>query len=154
MKLRIKPWSLIWRFLVTLLVIYALIFVCCINIFINLYTGKLVAWDFRQPLLISIIFIVSVISFIPTLKNNYYIVESTYFVARKMTKEYEYSYSNIEYIDIEASKKKHKVAFYTKQGKWQFLMCDEKNELIKILQKRCKNALTKEDFLRLHPEER
>lgn len=154
MKLYIHPWKIIWRFLVTLLFVYVFIFLVSLPMFIDFSTGKFIPWDYRQPLEIGIILLLGIIALIPALKNAYYEVFNDSFTARKGTKVFEYSYSNIEYIDDDENKKHNKVAFYIKGAKMQYLLADKNNELINILHKKCKNTMSKERFYQTHPEER
>ena len=100
MKLYIHPWKIIWRFLVTLLFVYVFIFLVSLPMFIDFSTGKFIPWDYRQPLEIGIILLLGIIALIPALKNAYYEVFNDSFTARKGTKVFEYSYSNIEYNKI------------------------------------------------------
>lgn len=111
-------------------------------------------WDFRQPLLLTFVFLGCLAVFIPSLVNGYYTIENDYFIIKRVSKEYVFTYSNIEYIDEEASRKKHKVIFYVKGAKMQYLIADKDNILLETLLKKCKNVKSKDRFLRDHPEEK
>ena len=158
MKLRVHPWRLIWRFLVVLLIIYAIAFGAFIAMFFNIdfSTGTFtpIVWDYRQPLLIIGIFVIATIAFVPSITSSYYVVESNYFIMRKYGKEYEFNYKNIEFIDIEESKRKKMVIFYTKTAKMKYLLGDKNGVLLDTLIKKCPNVMSKEEFRRAHPEER
>lgn len=158
MKLRVHPWRLIWRFLLVLLLIYVMIFLVSYSFFFQIDLENkqilLVPWDFRQPLLIVGIFVLGLGAFIPSLTNYYYVIESKYFVMRKYGKEYQFEYSNIEFIDIEASKKKNMVIFYSSKAKMRYLLGDKDGKLLETLIKKCPNNMTVEDFRRAHPEEK
>ena len=158
MKLRVHPWRLIWRFLVLMAIIYVVAFGLLFTIFFDVdFTTMQVSpatWDFRQPLVIGGILLVSVATFIPALTSYYYVCESKYFTMKKYGKEYEFTYSNIEFIDIEKSKKKNMVIFYTQKSRTQYLLGDKDGVLLETLIKKCPNVLTVEEFRRKHPEER
>ena len=154
MKVRVPAWKIIWRFLATMLGIYAFVFVVSINMFIDFSTGTFRAWDYKQILLVGSILAAGLGIFIPSLINAYYKIENTSFSVKRLSKEYVYTYSNIEFIDFELSEKKKKVIFYIKGGKMQYLLADKDNVLMETLKKKCKNLKNKEEFLIAHPEER
>lgn len=113
-----------------------------------------VVWDFKQPLIIVGIFVVSLIAFIPAITSYYYTVEKKCFIMRKYGKEYEFEYANIEFIDIEESKRKKMVIFYTKTAKTRYLLGDKDGVLLDTLIKKCPNIMSVEEFRRAHPEEK
>lgn len=153
MKLKVKPWRLIWRFLLTLLVIYLFIFLFSFQMFVDV-AGHLVPWNYRHYLLVFGVLGASIISFIPSLFNYYYTLESDCFTLRKYSKIYEFKYSNIEYLDEENSLKKGKIIFYSKGSKMHSLLSDKNNLVIREIKKRAKHLKSKEQFLLEHPEER
>ena len=157
MKLRVHPWRIIWRFLVALLVIYILILGVFIGFFFTVNdSGQIVAveWTFRQPLMISIMVVLGFSILIPSLLSYYYIVEDKYFIMKKFGKEYEFSYANIEFIDIEESRRKKLVIFYSPMSKTRYLLGDKDGKLLEILIKKCPQTMSVEEFRRKHPEER
>lgn len=111
-------------------------------------------WDFRQPLLLSGLFLLGLLSFIPAITGYYYQVENRYFLMKRFGKEYQFDYNNIEFVDFEESKRKKMVIFYTQKAKMKYLLGDKEGKVIEALEKNCKNLLSKEEFVRRHPEER
>ena len=113
-----------------------------------------VPWDFRQPILLVGVFVLGVGAFIPALSSYYYVCESKYFIMRRFGKEYEFDYKNIEFIDIELSKKKNKVIFYSTKAKMKYLLGDKEGKLLETLIKKCPDTLTVDQFRMKHPEEK
>lgn len=158
MKLKVHPWRLIWRFLIALAVIYIVTLAACFTLFFTVdfktFEVTPVVWDYRQPLVMSIMLVLGVGAFIPALTSYYYVCESKYFIMKKYGKEYQFDYSNIEYIDIEKSKKKKMVIFYSSKAKMKYLLGDKEGVLLDTLIKKCPNVLAREEFYHKHPEER
>ena len=158
MKLRVKPWRLIWRFLVVLAVIYVAFFGLFFNMFFSIDTTSFAItprpWDFKQPLLIAGIFAICLGAFIPSFTSYYYICESKHFIMKKYGKEYEFDYANIEFIDIEQSKKKQMVIFYSNKAKMRYLLGDKDGVLLDTLIKKCPKTMSVEQFRQTHPEEK
>ena len=158
MKLRVSPWRLIWRFLVIMVCIYAVAFVMLITMFFTVdfqtFTFTPIPWDFRQLLLIAGIFVVGVAAFIPSLISYYYVCENKYFIMRKYWKEYEFTYSNITFIDIEKSKAKKMVIFYNEKSRMQYLLGDKDGVLLDTLIKKCPETMSVAEFRARHPEEK
>ena len=157
-KLRVSPWRLIWRFLLIMVVIYVVAFVFLFSVFFDVdfehfsITAK--PWELRQTLFTVGVFIIGVAAFIPSMTSYYYVIDKKYFLMRKYGKTYEFSYDNIEFIDIEKSQKKKMVIFYSKTGKMRFLLGDKKGVLLETLIKKCPNVMNKDEFRIRHPEEK
>lgn len=154
MKLKPKPWRLIWRFLLLLLVIIVVIFASSLSLFIDFKTGQFIPWDFRQYLIIALMVGIGVVAFIPAITSYWYKIEDKFFIVHKYGKEIEYSYENIIFVNEEVHEKKKMVHFYHKQVKMVYLLTDKDDVLYKTLLKKCKNLLSKEEFYSAHPEER
>ena len=158
MKLRVQPWRLIWRFLVALLVIYAVSFGAFISLFFsidfNTWVFTPVVWDYRQPLLIIGIFVIGVAAFIPSLTSCYYICDKHSFIMKRYWKTYEFDYANIKFIDIDESKRKKMVIFWSTTARMKYLLGDKDGVLLDTLIKKCPDIMSKEEFRRAHPEER
>ena len=158
MKLKVKPWRLVWRFLLVLLVIYVIIISVSYSLFFEItvkpFSIKPIPWDFRQPLLLGGLLVVGLLSFIPSLTGYYYQVENHYFLMKRYGKEYTFDYSNIVFVDFEESKRKNMIIFYSRNAKMKYLLGDRDGEVIKALEKNCKNLLSREEFRRSHPEEK
>ena len=92
--------------------------------------------------------------FIPAFASSYYIVDKHSFIVKKYGRETEFDYSNIEFIDIEASQKKKMVIFYSKTARMRYLLGDKDGILLETLIKKCPETMSKEEFRRRHPEEK
>ena len=157
MKLKVHPWRIIWRFLVALLVVYIITLGVFIGFFFTINdAGQIipVEWTFRQPLIIGIMIALGFSMLIPSLLSYYYIVEDKYFIMKKFGREYEFNYSNIEFIDIEESQKKKMVIFYSPKSKTRYLLGDRDGKLLETLIKKCPPTMSVAEFRRKHPEER
>ena len=158
MKLKVHPWRIIWRFLIILLVVYVAIISLSYSLFFEIQLKPFVIigkpWDFRQPLLLAILLLIGLASLIPALVGYYYEVENRYFLMKRFGKEYTFDYANIEFVDFEQSKKKNMIIFYSRTVKMRYLLGDKDGEVIKALEKNCKNLMTLEEFRRRHPEEK
>ena len=73
---------------------------------------------------------------------------------KRYFKEYLFDYDKIEFIDIEQSKKKDMVIFYSSTAKMKYLLADKEGKLLEALIKKCPNTLSVEEFRRKHPEEK
>ncbi|MCQ2795292.1 MAG: hypothetical protein MJ214_03710 [Bacilli bacterium] len=80
----------------------------------------------------------------------YYIVDSKKIV-RKGTKEREYFFNDIIYLDEEYTNKHSDMLIYLNVGKWVNLTMDRKKELLKIIKENCR-LMKKETFIAKHPD--
>ena len=154
MKLKPNAWRLIWRFLILLIVLYAVFFLATMFLFIDFSKGTFYPIGSTQIILLILVAGLSIVAFIPAITSYYYTIEDKYFVVKKYGKTYEFSYENIIFIDEENSEKKKMVIFYSKTNKMNYLFRDANNVLYPTLLKKCKNLMSKEEFYRSHPEER
>ena len=81
-------------------------------------------------------------------------MESKYFIQKKFGREYQFDYSNIEFIDVENSKKKKMIIFYSKTAKMRYMLGDKDGVVLDTLIKKCPNVMSVEEFRRKHPEEK
>ena len=84
----------------------------------------------------------------------YYVIESKHFTMRRFWKEYVFDYKNIEFVDIEESRRKGQVIIYTKKSRTKYLIGDRKGVLLETVIKKCPQTMTVDEFRRAHPEER
>lgn len=154
MKLKIKPWRLVWRFLIVLAILLLVIFSSTISLFYDFSLGEFRSWGSQQTIVIIVMLVVSVGSFIPSLTSTYYVCEDKYFIQVKYGKAIQYDYDNIEFIDVENSEKKKMIIFYSKIAKMRYMLSDENGVVLKTLKKKCNNLMDKEEFYRTHPKER
>ena len=156
-KYRPHPWRLIWRFLLVFLVLFLIFFAVSFNTYIGLdENGKMFwrPWEATQYIFFFLIIGLGVGTFIPSLTSCYYIIEHDYFIFRKYGKTLEFKYNNIEFIDIETSKRKNQVIFYSKTAKMRYLLNDKDGVLLDTIIKKCPNTLTVAEFREKHPEEK
>ena len=158
MKLRVEPWRIIWRFLITILVIYALAAGGILLTFIKIdsTTNEIIWLPFStyHYIIISLLLAIGIGTFIPSLFSYYYVVEDKYFLMKKYGKTFEFTYKNIEFIDIDESKRKKMVIFYAPTCGTKYLLGDKKGVLLDTLIKKCHDIMSVEEFRRAHPEQR
>ena len=126
-----------------------IIYLLTIGIFFSMFfsidqdTSTLVflPFSYRQGLVIGITFLLGVIAFIPSLTSYYYVVENKYFIMKKYGKEYQFDYANIEFLDIEESKRKEMVIFYSSKGGMRYLLGDKIGVLLDTLIKKCQKNI-------------
>ena len=157
MKIRINPWRFIWRVAIITLVLYFIVFLVSYEMFyyitFNPFMLHFLPWDYRQPLLLGAILILAIIATILAIKNTYFQLEDKDLLYRKFGKEFEFSYDKVEFIDVEQSKRKKMVIFYSTVSKAQYLLGDDKEEVLNHMIKKCKNVISKDDFRRRHADE-
>ena len=156
MKLKVATWRLTWRFLLAFLFVALAIFGMGSSIFLGVVNGKLVfrPWSVGHTILLTVLFATSISFYIISLTSFYYQIENSYFIMRRFGKTYEFEYKSIEFIDIDESKKKNMVIFYTPKSKTRYLLGDKEGKLLETLIKKCPDVLTVEEFRRKHPEEK
>ena len=158
MKLRVAPWRIVWRFLVVFLVITIILFLSTSAVYFDIdletWTWTPKPWEFSQVFIIIVLGVVFVTFLVMSLLFYYYKIEDKYFIMKRFGKEYQFEYKNIEFIDIEKSKKKGQVIFYSKTAKMRYMLGDKDGILLETLIKKCPETMSVEDFRRRHPEER
>ena len=158
MKVKVATWRITWRYLLIALFVLVGLF--------GIFSPQFLVFDhvnkvfiFRPfPIFLYGVFgamtLFLIIFYFFTINSYYYIIEDKYFTVKKYSKTLDFSYKNIEFIDIEESQKKKLVIFYTPQAKVRYLLADKDNVLLETLIKKCKNIDTVEEFRRKHPEEK
>ena len=111
-------------------------------------------WEPIHYIFVFLMLALGIGTFIPSLTTCYYEIDHDFFIVKRYGKTFEYRYDNIEFIDIETSKKKNQVIFYSKIAKMRYLLNDKDGILLKTLIEKCPNTLTIEEFREKHPEER
>ena len=158
MKVRPSIWSITWRYLIVSLVIIAIMFGFFFSLFIgfNKDTGQayLMPWGVSQTIFVIILGVALIAIYIASIMFYYYIIEDKYFTIVRYGKQLSFEYKNIEFIDIETSKRKHQVIFYSPKARTRYLLGDKEGKLLETLIKKCPNTMSVEEFKRRHPEER
>ena len=157
MKLRINLWSITWRYLIVFFIIFAIAFSTSFNLFFTVNENRqIIGAEFGTPQIIFVVVFAGLFigTYLAAIFGFYYIVEDKFFVVKRLGKEQAYDYVNIEFIDIETSKKKNQVIFYTKKAKVRYLLGDKDGVLLETLIKKCPNIMTVSEFRARHPEER
>lgn len=157
MKLKVNPWRLIWRFLIALAIVFIASFLVLASVFFNItwdpFSIATKPWGLTQYMIIGAFLVLGIGAFLPSL-FGYYQIEKRYFIMKRYFKEYLFDYDKIEFIDIEQSKKKDMVIFYSSTAKMKYLLADKEGKLLEALIKKCSNTLSVEEFRRKHPEEK
>ena len=159
MKVRASIWQITWRYLVfSLIALLILVGSFFTSIFMQVSDkGQFVfitQWGFAQYFFVIVIPLVLIFFYFFATFTYYYVIEDKYFTMKRMGREYVFEYKNIEFIDIETSKRKHQVIFYAPKCRTRYLIGDKEGKLLQTLIKKCPNTLTVEEFRRAHPEER
>ena len=140
MKVRMSKTRIIIACLISILIAGGLIFGSCFRFFLNL------PWGWQAYTLLSFWLVSSIVFFVLSLTQNYYVINKKNLVVHRFIKEIIYDYNNVVYINEELSVKKKMVCFYTKQGKTHFLTFDEKGLIYETMLKKCANRISKEEF--------
>lgn len=158
MKLKISLWRITWRYLIAALAIIVLLLAFGFQIYLarDTQTGRVILapWGAGQIIFTVFIFGSVIIGYILSITSFYYTIEEDYFTVKKFTKVVEYDYKNIEFIDIETSKRKKQVIFYSKVARMRYFLGDKRGVLLDTLIKKCPNTMSVEEFRRAHPEEK
>ena len=159
MKYRPRIWSITWRYLIVALIIIAAAFGFSFSVFFttNQETGQLAFitnWGFSQYFVVVLVPAVLIGFYILSVTQYYYVIDSKTFSLFRFGKEFVFEYKNIEFIDINESKRKNQVIFYSPKSRTKYLLADKGGVLLDTLIRKCPNTLTVEEFRRAHPEER
>lgn len=79
-------------------------------------------------------------------KKNYYVFKNDELVHIRFNKSLHYLYDSIIFIDKKYTLKKKTLLFYTDKFDARYLIIDKDNEIMNLLEKKCNNLLTEEDF--------
>ncbi len=158
MKYRPKIWSITWRYLIVALILAAAVYGFAYGLFIgsDSETGApyFLPWGFAQYFLVSLVPTVLIGFYILSVTLYYYTIDEYSFSMFRFGKEFVFEYKNIEFIDIEESKRKHQVIFYSPKSRTRYMLGDKDGVLLETLIKKCPKTLTVEEFKKKHPEER
>lgn len=158
MVVRISWWRITWRYLAVFAVLLVITLLTASGIFLGIDAETKAiyfkAWGVGQTIFVVIASALFVGLYIPAVTMFYYIIEDDHFVMKRFGKDYQYDYKNIEFIDIEESKRKKMVIFYSKAAKMRYNLGDKDGVLLETLIKKCPNILTIDEFRRRHPEEK
>ena len=157
MKLRVNLWSITWRYLLVFFIIFAIAFSTSFNLFFTVNENRqIVGAGFGTPQIIFVVVFAGLFvgTYLAAVFGFYYIVEDKFFVVKRLGTEQQYDYSNIEFIDIETSRKKNQVIFFTKKSRVRYLLGDKDGVLLETLIKKCPKIMTVNEFRARHPEER
>lgn len=148
MKVKIDPKRNLKIFLIAFLVCGAILFLCCISIFVFSWP-----WTALQYCVIAIYVILSLLLLFASFKTCYYVVENKYFEVVKFGKTVRYEYANVIYIDEEKSVKTKTISFMTKFDKTpRYVHFDKNNVLYNKMLEKCNNRMSRDDFYREHPD--
>ena len=145
MKLPVDRKRTIIIFVIADLIFAALLFVSCINLFL------FQKWGVVQIIIIAIYVFISVFMLVLSLTRNFYVIESKYLVVVKGTKEMQYFYNDVVYIDNEQSEKRKILCFFTNKGHARYLTFDKEGKIYKTFCNKCHNLLSKEEFMMRYP---
>ena len=157
MIVRIHPWRVTWRYLLVYFIVFVIAFVSAISMFFALDANGNVIWrefGISQGIFIAVFAVLFLTTYLMAIRGQYYIIENKYFIVRRLRKEYVYDYSNIIFLDVDESKRKKMVIFYTKKAGMKYLLGDKDSKLLDTLIKKCPNTLSREEFRRQYPQER
>ena len=158
MKVKPSIWGITWRYLIVAVIVVAAAFGMFFSIFftIDQKTGavSLAPWGISHYIFVIVMGVSLIGIYIFSVVTYYYVIEDKFFTVKRYGKTIDFDYRNIEFIDIETSKRKHQVIFYSTKGKMRYLLGDKKGILLETLIKKCPKILTVEEFRRKHPEER
>lgn len=154
---RVSAWRITWRFLIVYLVVLVVAFLSSFGAFFGIDEfGVLYVKEFGagQIIFISIFAALFLIAYIPSLRCFYFVVKDKYFILKRIGKDYQFDYANIEFIDVEESERKGMIIFYSSKAKMRYMLGDKDGMVLKTLVEKCPKVMTKEEFRRRHPEER
>ena len=158
MKVRVSWWRITWRFLLVYLVILIVAFFSFIGAFFSIdwstFTWTPLEWGTGQTVFISVFAVLFLTTYIPSITCFYFIIDEYSFTQKRIGKDYIFEYKNIEFIDIDESKRKGMVIFYSSTAKMRYLLGDKDGVLLETLIKKCPSIMSKDEFRRRHPEEK
>lgn len=156
MVVRIHPWRITWRYLLVFVILFAITFSASFNLFFLPGEGGVYIRPFGLPqgVFLGAFFILFLVTYLMALLGQSYIIEDKYFIVKRLTKEYQYDYSSIIFLDVEQSKKKKMVIIFTKRSGTKYLLGDKDGKLLETVIKKCPNTMTVEEFRRQYPKER
>lgn len=158
MKLRPRFWAVTWRYLVVSFIILLVVATSFFAIFLKIDpdTGvvQFTGWGVAQYLFVIGVPVILVIFYILSVTLYYYKIDEYSFSMVRFGKEFVFDYVNIEFIDIDESRRKNQVIFYSPKSKTRYLLGDKDGILLETLIKKCPKTISVAEFKRKHPEER
>ena len=140
MKLPVDRKRTLLLFFIADLVLAALIFLSCFNLFVFQNWGAL------QIFLVSIYLIISIVMLVLSLTRNFYVIEAKFLVSVKGYKEMYYYYKDVVYIDKAQSEKRRVLCFYTNKGHSRYLPFDKDGKIYEAMCNKCHSLLSEEEF--------
>lgn len=142
--------------LFTILSCFGIIFLLTLlSSFLSYYfKEKKIGLTYIDGILLGIEIVLTIFFIIFTRYKCYYLLEEDGFSFYKYTSKKYYLYKDIAYIDELKSRKEKKVYLYFYDSNDRILASDNKNTLLKQLQLRCDNTLSRIDFVRKFPNKK
>ena len=145
MKLPVDRKRTLITFVIADLIFAVLLFLSCINLFFFQKFGAV------QIVIIALFVFISIFMLVLGLVRNFYVSEPKTLVVFKGTRVMYYDYSDVVYIDEEASQRKKTVIFCTNKGHVRYLPFDKDGKIYDIMVSKCKNRLELDAFRIKYP---
>ncbi|MCD8204690.1 MAG: hypothetical protein LUC16_02565 [Coprobacillus sp.] len=147
MKLKLGLWKITYTFLIAIVIVAAALFGIFFSVFVT--PEK---WSTWQPYtIIGVWLILSIVFYILSITQNYYLVSKSEVVQVRMFRKTTYKLDNIIYIDKAVSEKRKMVCFFTREGYKKYLTFDKDGKIYSIMLKECKSLISEEDFHLSYP---
>ena len=157
MKVRVSTWAITWRYLIFSLILIVVLFLAFFGVFFAPNAeGVLtfVGFGVSQIMIVVLVPAVLVVFYLLSVFTYYYVIEDKYFIMKRFGREFIFDYKNIEFIDIDESKRKNQVIFYSPKSRTRYLLGDRGGKLLETLIKKCPKTMSVQEFKMKHPEER
>ena len=158
MIVKVDTWRITWRYLIAALVFIIAMFGITSGMFMGYSRETNTFYTYpigpTQIIILVLIFVLPIVFYFITIKNYYYIIENKSFIIKKYGKTLEFDYKNIQFIDIDESKRKGQVIFYAPTCRTKYLLGDKNGLLLETLIKKCPPTMSVHEFKMKHPEER
>jgi hypothetical protein len=157
MKVRVSTWAITWRYLIFSLILIVVLFLAFFGVFFTPNSeGVLtfVGFGVSQIMIVVLVPAVLVVFYLLSVFTYYYVIEDKYFIMKRFGREFIFDYKNIEFIDIDESKRKNQVIFYSPKSRTRYLLGDKDGKLLETLIKKCPKTMSVQEFKMKHPEER
>ena len=115
MVVKIHPWRITWRYLIVFAIVFIIAFFACFGVFFDIGDSGITVASFgiSQGIFIGVAVVSFVLLYLLALNGQKYIIESKYFIVKRLAREYQYDYSSILFVDKEQSEKKKMVIIFT-----------------------------------------
>lgn len=158
MKVKPSIWRITWRYLIVSVILLAALFGAAFSLFIGVDEAsgatKMVEWGAGQYIFTFFTVGALLVFYILSITSYYYVIEDKYFIMKRYWKEFQFDYKNIQFIDIDESKRKGQVIFYAPTCRTKYLLGDKNGLLLETLIKKCPPTMSVHEFKMKHPEER